>query len=265
MSDGAIVIDEVRDWVHACVIKPAETTVLPAALPFARRRGSDAPPPPLLRAAAAAAAVKRGGGDHIPAQAKQATSLHTMQPPMLQECRIRILDAQTHAASCALRDGGGAFAAGLQRLQEAAGAYLSAVERQAARIEAERLRAVGLRNKVAALQEVCMHVCWGEAFVCMWRARGQTGLPAAGLNASASPQRLSPPSLGTRARANKQERQRRREELLAQLQEHQAELDRLAAEEASLRRVRAEQELAVARLADPFGDGGGGDVAAAAF
>lgn len=50
-----------------------------------------------------------------------------------------------------------------------------------------------------------------------------------------------------------QERRRKRAELLQLLAERQAELDRLAAEEASLLRVRQEQELMLAKLADAGG------------
>ena len=42
----------------------------------------------------------------------------------------------------------------IDELQDAAGGFLEAVTQQAARVDAEKLRAVGLRNKVAALHEV---------------------------------------------------------------------------------------------------------------
>ena len=50
-----------------------------------------------------------------------------------------------------------------------------------------------------------------------------------------------------------QERRRKREELLQLLREKQGELDRLQAEEESLQRVRQEQELMLAKLADGGG------------
>ncbi|GBF92609.1 intraflagellar transport particle [Raphidocelis subcapitata] len=46
-----------------------------------------------------------------------------------------------------------AFVASVQELKETVGSYVGAVEAQVARIEAEKLRAVGLRNRVAALHE----------------------------------------------------------------------------------------------------------------
>jgi intraflagellar transport protein 20 len=50
-----------------------------------------------------------------------------------------------------------------------------------------------------------------------------------------------------------QERRRKRQELLQLLQEKQEGLDRLLVEEESLRRVRQEQDLMIAKLSDPSG------------
>jgi len=47
-----------------------------------------------------------------------------------------------------------AFVGSVQQLQDTVGKYVAAVDQQVGRIEAEKLRAVGLRNRVAALHEV---------------------------------------------------------------------------------------------------------------
>lgn len=46
------------------------------------------------------------------------------------------------------------FVNSVQQLQDTVGKYVAAVDHQVERIEAEKLRAVGLRNRVAALHEV---------------------------------------------------------------------------------------------------------------
>jgi hypothetical protein len=45
------------------------------------------------------------------------------------------------------------FASRTADLRDALSGYVASVERQAARVEAEKLRAIGLRNRVAALRE----------------------------------------------------------------------------------------------------------------
>lgn len=167
------------------------------------------------------------------------------------------------------------FVSSIQQLQDTVGRYLTAVDAQAARIEAEKLRAVGLRNRVAALHEVrraggagrllplLAAAGAGRARVgpdCRVFAQGRKAggfasgrapdWPAAAQGAQRAAPRLS--SLPHHCRAP-QERRRRRQELQQLLTERQEELDRLLAEEESLQRVVKEQELAVAKLSDPGG------------
>jgi hypothetical protein len=46
----------------------------------------------------------------------------------------------------------------MQRLQDVAAKQLATVDQQAARVDAERLAAIGLRQRAAALAEVCVRV-----------------------------------------------------------------------------------------------------------
>jgi intraflagellar transport protein 20 len=69
------------------------------------------------------------------------------------EFRLRVLDADKHEASRALRDSCLLFGASIEQLQEMSKKYVKALETAAKCIEAEKLRAVGLRNKVAAARE----------------------------------------------------------------------------------------------------------------
>jgi hypothetical protein len=58
------------------------------------------------------------------------------------------------AATPLAQDNSNAFVGSVEQLHETVGKYVAAVEQQAERIEAEKLRAVGLRNRAAALHEV---------------------------------------------------------------------------------------------------------------
>ena len=53
------------------------------------------------------------------------------------------------------QDSAGAFVANMQRLQDVAAKQLATIDQQAARVDAERLAAIGLRQRAAALAEVC--------------------------------------------------------------------------------------------------------------
>ena len=69
------------------------------------------------------------------------------------EGRVRVLDADKHAASVKLRDSCASFSTQVDQLKECSKTYVGKLEEVAGYIEAEKLRAVGLRNKVAALRE----------------------------------------------------------------------------------------------------------------
>lgn len=66
---------------------------------------------------------------------------------------IRILDADQHAASARLRDSCAALDAHVHEVGETAASYIRSFQRVAACVEAEKLRAIGLRNRVAAMHE----------------------------------------------------------------------------------------------------------------
>jgi intraflagellar transport protein 20 len=68
--------------------------------------------------------------------------------------RIRVLDADKHAASLTLQESCGTFRAQVDQLKESSKKYIEKLEVVSRNIEAEKLRAIGLRNKVAALREV---------------------------------------------------------------------------------------------------------------
>jgi intraflagellar transport protein 20 len=102
----------------------------------------------------------------------------------LQECRVRILDLDKLNACKGLQDNSAAFASNMQQLQDSVSQYISTIDQQVRatvcagasahwvaasvrwtklralrcaqveRIETEKLKAVGLRNKVAAMHEV---------------------------------------------------------------------------------------------------------------
>ena len=69
------------------------------------------------------------------------------------EYRIRVLDADKHAASQALQQSCATFDEKVDQLRERSEKYIGMLETVSESIEAEKLRAIGLRNKVAAVQE----------------------------------------------------------------------------------------------------------------
>eukprot|EP00879_Flechtneria_rotunda_P032658 GHRR01035911.1.p2 GENE.GHRR01035911.1~~GHRR01035911.1.p2 ORF type:complete len:109 (+),score=34.07 GHRR01035911.1:495-821(+) len=71
-----------------------------------------------------------------------------------EDNRVRILDVDKYAASQTLQDNCQKFTSNMQQLQDCISKYLSAIDQQVDRIEKEKLKAVGLRNRVAAMHEV---------------------------------------------------------------------------------------------------------------
>lgn len=69
------------------------------------------------------------------------------------ESRVRVLDADKHAASVTLQESCAEFDTKVDQLQDSARKYIGMLENVAGHIEAEKLRAVGLRNRVGALSE----------------------------------------------------------------------------------------------------------------
>ncbi|WIA11528.1 hypothetical protein OEZ85_011639 [Tetradesmus obliquus] len=74
-----------------------------------------------------------------------------------QDNRVRILDVDKFKASQALQDNCGKFVSNMQQLQDSVSKYVAAIDQQVERIETEKLKAVGLRNRVAAMQEERRH------------------------------------------------------------------------------------------------------------
>ncbi|KAI8477087.1 MAG: intraflagellar transport particle protein 20 [Monoraphidium minutum] len=70
-----------------------------------------------------------------------------------EDCRVRILDVDSYRTTKSLQDDCSVLVSSVDQLQDLAGKYLAVIDQQAERIEAEKLRAVGLRNRVAALHE----------------------------------------------------------------------------------------------------------------
>eukprot|EP00879_Flechtneria_rotunda_P010239 GHRR01010705.1.p2 GENE.GHRR01010705.1~~GHRR01010705.1.p2 ORF type:complete len:132 (+),score=51.42 GHRR01010705.1:495-890(+) len=70
-----------------------------------------------------------------------------------EDNRVRILDVDKYAASQTLQDNCQKFTSNMQQLQDCISKYLSAIDQQVDRIEKEKLKAVGLRNRVAAMHE----------------------------------------------------------------------------------------------------------------
>jgi intraflagellar transport protein 20 len=66
---------------------------------------------------------------------------------------IRILDADKHAASANLQDSCASFESRVEEVRHAAARYIESLEKVAKCMEAEKLRAIGLRNRVAALRQ----------------------------------------------------------------------------------------------------------------
>mmetsp|Transcript_21710 Transcript_21710/g.47570 ORF Transcript_21710/g.47570 Transcript_21710/m.47570 type:complete len:137 (-) Transcript_21710:23-433(-) len=69
------------------------------------------------------------------------------------EYQIRILDIDKFNQSKSLQDNCNVFVNNIQKLNSVVEHYISSLNQQVERIEAEKLKAVGLRNKVAALEE----------------------------------------------------------------------------------------------------------------
>ena len=69
------------------------------------------------------------------------------------ESRVRVLDADKHAASASLQESCAGFDRKVDQLQESSRKYISMLENVAGHIEAEKLRAIGLRNRVGAMGE----------------------------------------------------------------------------------------------------------------
>lgn len=70
-----------------------------------------------------------------------------------EDFRIRILEVEKYSQSKTLQDNCGIFVSNVQQLQDVVAKYVQAIDSQVDKIEAEKLKAVGLRNKVAALNE----------------------------------------------------------------------------------------------------------------
>ncbi|KAF6264980.1 intraflagellar transport particle protein 20 [Scenedesmus sp. NREL 46B-D3] len=74
-----------------------------------------------------------------------------------QDNRVRILDVDKFKASQALQDNCAKFVSNMQQLHDSVAKYVAAIDQQVERIEYEKLKAVGLRNRVAAMQEERRH------------------------------------------------------------------------------------------------------------
>lgn len=70
-----------------------------------------------------------------------------------EDCKIRILDTDKLDASKALQGNSSKFISNMQQLQDSVAKYVAAIDQQVERVEVENLRAVGLRNKMAAMHE----------------------------------------------------------------------------------------------------------------
>ncbi|GIL72187.1 hypothetical protein Vretifemale_2563 [Volvox reticuliferus] len=70
-----------------------------------------------------------------------------------EDFHVRILDVDKYNASKSLQDNTNVFVNNIQNLQNLVEKYVSAIDQQVERLEAEKLKAIGLRNKVAALSE----------------------------------------------------------------------------------------------------------------
>lgn len=67
--------------------------------------------------------------------------------------KIRLLDSEKYDASKAFRDDCVAFDSSVDEFKDMAKTYVERLEQAARCIESEKLRAIGLRNRVAALRE----------------------------------------------------------------------------------------------------------------
>jgi hypothetical protein len=261
---------------HACPLAPpraGEQDPNPGCRQLQHNEGHPGAPPLAGSAAsgggpvkAAAGARERDGDGSAWVTRGGRLPLPHNHPPKSLRDRLR-----APRSSAGRQDDCATLVSSVDQLQDTVGRYLAAVDQQAERVEAEKLRAVGLRNRVAALHEVRgrparrgsgrASVPWSQGShdgSCRrrqgrphWRTKSRAeGLPNHG--ASHTRTRASTPAR-TRRSPRAQERRRRRQELLQLLQEKQSELDRLEAEEESLRRVRQEQEAAIAKLSNPAG------------
>ncbi|EFJ49364.1 intraflagellar transport protein IFT20 [Volvox carteri f. nagariensis] len=70
-----------------------------------------------------------------------------------EDFHVRILDVDKYTASKSLQDNTNVFISNINNLQSLVEKYVSAIDQQVERLEAEKLKAIGLRNKVAALSE----------------------------------------------------------------------------------------------------------------
>uniref|UniRef100_A0A7S0VK76 Intraflagellar transport protein 20 n=1 Tax=Polytomella parva TaxID=51329 RepID=A0A7S0VK76_9CHLO len=70
-----------------------------------------------------------------------------------EEYHIRILDVDKYNASKSLQDNCNIFINNVVQLQSLVEKYVTAIDQQVEKLESEKLIAVGLRNKVAALNE----------------------------------------------------------------------------------------------------------------
>mmetsp|Transcript_8222 Transcript_8222/g.14095 ORF Transcript_8222/g.14095 Transcript_8222/m.14095 type:complete len:135 (+) Transcript_8222:1388-1792(+) len=70
-----------------------------------------------------------------------------------EDYQIRILDVDKFDASKALQDNAHVFITNIGSLTGLVDKYISQIDQQVERIETEKLRAVGLRNRVATLEE----------------------------------------------------------------------------------------------------------------
>jgi intraflagellar transport protein 20 len=69
------------------------------------------------------------------------------------EFRVRVLDADKYSASVRLQENCATFDTKVDQLKDASKKYITMLENVAKNIEAEKLRAIGLRNRVGALRE----------------------------------------------------------------------------------------------------------------
>eukprot|EP00798_Chlamydomonas_sp_ICE-L_P013489 gene13489-19347_t len=70
-----------------------------------------------------------------------------------EDFHIRILDIDKFNHSKSLQDNCNIFVSNISQLNSVVENYITTIDGQVEKIEAEKLRAVGLRNKVAALEE----------------------------------------------------------------------------------------------------------------
>mmetsp|Transcript_28033 Transcript_28033/g.70413 ORF Transcript_28033/g.70413 Transcript_28033/m.70413 type:complete len:134 (-) Transcript_28033:56-457(-) len=67
--------------------------------------------------------------------------------------RIRVLDTDKYEATKEMQGQTEAFVSKISELSEVVKKYMELIDQQAERIEMEKLRAVGMRNKVATMEE----------------------------------------------------------------------------------------------------------------